>query len=815
MVKRIFWSVAAISVTATLVGGAWTCQTLRASLPQLAGERRVEGLSAPVHVERDHLGIPTIRGATRADVARATGFLHAQDRFFQMDLLRRRAAGELAALVGPPAVNADRAIRLHRLRSVASEAVALLEQADRTVLEAYVAGVNVGLAALGAKPFEYYLLRQEPEPWRAEDSLLVVLTMFVTLQDSSGAYESTLGTMRDLLPAAMLAFLAPRGTEWDTPVIGEAFEVPAIPGPQVYDPRTRRVQLPTRIVSRARTLPDEENDRRAGREWHTPDSGAREAAALGSNNFAVAGSLTADGSAIVANDMHLAINVPNTWYRAAVEWGKGGNEHQVIGVTLPGMPAVVVGSNTRVAWGFTNSYGDWGDLVELDLDPTDPGRYRTPDGFRPFERHDEIIRAAGAPDEHLQVDWTIWGPVLGRNHRGRLRAHRWVAHDAGMLASGVAPLETARTVDEAMDEANGAGTPAQNMVVVDRDGRIGWTVYGSIPRRFGMDGSLPSSWADGTRGWSGWLDDHEYPRIVDPPGGRLWTANARVVDGEMLARIGDGSYEVGSRARIIRDRLLSRERFTPRDLLSVQLDTQATFLERWRDLVLRTLTPDAVRGHSQRARFREVVDRDWTGEASPDSAGYRLTRAFRDRASEWVFAFVLADCYDSDEGFNYTRERKREGPLWKIVTEEPLHLLDPRFASWDEFLAAVVDDIVSDMARDWPGDLGERRWSEVNVTAYRHPLSAAVPFIGRWLDMPARALPGDLYTPRVASGAVGASERMVVAPGKEADGIMETPVGQSGHPLSAHYGDSHDAWVRGEPTPFLPGPALHVLELTP
>src|SRR5262245_10270010 len=211
---------------ATLAGAIWARAEIRGSLPAIDGTHEMPGLSAPVRVERDHLGIPTIHGATRDDVARALGFLHAQDRFFQMDLARRRAAGELAELVGVRAIVLDREIRIHRFRTIARRAVDLLTPANRRVIDAYTAGVNSGLSTLGEVPFEYLLLRQTPRPWRPEDCFLVVLSMFVTLQDTDGSYESTLGTMHDVLPEAMFAFLAPKGTEWDTPVMGEAFSTP-------------------------------------------------------------------------------------------------------------------------------------------------------------------------------------------------------------------------------------------------------------------------------------------------------------------------------------------------------------------------------------------------------------------------------------------------------------------------------------------------------------------------------------------------------------------------------------------------------------
>jgi penicillin amidase len=834
---RVAILVMAALLLVAAVGAMWVRGQLHGSLPQLDGERPLPGLSAPLEVTRDGLGMPTVRGVTRVDVARATGFLHAQDRFFQMDLSRRRAAGELAALVGPRAVPLDREIRIHRFRAEARRAVSLLSAHDRTLLEAYTQGVNTGLQSMSTPPFEYLLLRQSALPWVPEDSLLVVLSMFVTLQDSNGEYEATLATMRDILPPAMVAFLTPRGSEWDAPLVGDAFEPPPIPGADVYNLRAMRGRRRPRppLGPSALGLDPSAFGHGLSAVGHVPsaldlspwaarlDNSVRNAPAVGSNNFAVAGRLTADGGALVANDMHLSIRVPNTWYRASLEWsdpsGSAG-PNQITGVTLPGVPAVVVGSNTYVAWGFTNTYADWSDIVLLDVDPDQPDNYLTPDGWRAFEEHDEVIEVAGQSSEHQLVRWTMWGPVLEPDHQGQPRAYRWVAHSAERLAASLTPLESARTIDEAFDDGNGVGTPGQNLVVADRSGRVGWSIYGSIPRRRGFDGQTPASWSDGSRVWDGWLEDSEYPRIVDPPDGRVWTANARVVDGEMLATLGDGSYEIGSRATIIRERLAARDLFTAADLLDIQLDTSAAFLSRWRGLLLRTLTVDAIGGESERAAFRDIVANGWSGQAAADSAAYRLTREFREIVSQRVIAFVLSECYEADRAFNYTTVRRRDTPIWMLVTERPQHLLDPRYATWTEMLVDAIDTTIERAMRDRrgdlrSGDLRDRVWSEYNVTAYQHPLSGAVPFLDRWLDMPATDLPGDLYSPRVQSGAQGASQRMVVSPGHEADGIMQMPTGQSGHPLSPFYANSHDAWLSGEPTPFLPGPAVHTLTLTP
>jgi len=830
--RRWWKAVLAIGLVAVLAGagaGVWARAQFLGSLPQLAGTLRVEGLSAPVIVTRDALGIPTIRGASREDVARATGFVHAQDRFFQMDLSRRRAAGELSGLVGARALAADRPIRMHRFRAEAQRALATMDPHWKAILTAYAAGVNSGLKQLRTVPFEYLVLRQDPQPWLVEDSLLVVLSMFITLQDPEGAYESTLGTMHDVLPEAMANFMAPIGTEWDSPIIGSTLEVPAIPGPDVYDLRSRRKGKtpkapppPGMLPNRVRPIEQEASTRGSGTDWLAsvglpyPAASDWEPAfdrdgAIGSNSWAISGRLTSDGRALLANDMHLTIRVPNTWYRASLEWqdGPNGDPQRVVGVTLPGVPAVVVGSNTHVAWGFTNSQGDWSDIVLLEIDPSNSNRYRTPHGWREFERYDEMIPVAGEEPRQQSIRWTIWGPVLDPDHKGRLRALRWVAHDATRLGMSIRALESARTVEEAFDAVNGLGVPGQNFVAADESGRIGWTIYGAIARRSGFDGRVPVSWADGKTGWSGWLARDEYPRVLDPESGRIWTANARVVDGEMLARIGDGNYEVGSRARIIRERLAAKSQFTTDDLLRIQLDTSAEFLTRWRTLMLHSLKTVT---DQPRIRLREIVERDWDGTASPGSAGYRLTRMFREEVSEAVMEFVLIECVEADPLFDYRNVRRREGPIWKLVSEKPMHLLDPHYSSWDELLLNAATDVVVRAERQ--GGLAEP-WSTWNVTAYRHPLSSGLPLVGRWLDMPLQPLPGDLYTPNMHWNASASSQRMVVSPGRESEAIMHMPTGQSGHPLSPFYANSHPAWVNGEATPFLPGPTVHTLTMTP
>jgi penicillin amidase len=394
LLRRLAFAFAAVIGLVLLGAGAgwiWLQSRLQASLPQLDGTKAIAGLSAAVEIERDDLGVPTIHAVSRIDAVRALGFLHAQDRFFQMDLLRRQGAAELAEIFGSVAAQSDRQRRIHRFRDVARRVVAQLPADDRALLSAYSEGANAGLSALAAKPFEYLVLRTDPAPWQPEDSILVFYAMFFELHDEMGRGESNLGYLHDTLPSEMFHFISPAGTDWDAPLVGETFEQPPVPAPNVIDLRTRRAAVP----KTTRLQPEIET----------------QIAAAGSNNWAVAAAHSADGHAWLANDIHITLGVPNIIYRASViRPDEMGGTVRITGGTLPGAPFVVVGSNGHVAWGLTNAYGDWTDLVVLETDSKDAEMYRTPEGWRRFEHVRERIRIKGSEDQSLDIRQTIWGP---------------------------------------------------------------------------------------------------------------------------------------------------------------------------------------------------------------------------------------------------------------------------------------------------------------------------------------------------------------------------------------------------------------------
>ena len=815
--RALAWLAGAL-VLAIVLGALWLHHRVASSLPEVRGERAVAGLSAAVAIERDALGVPTIRAATRLDAARALGFLHAQDRFFQMDLMRRTGAGELAELFGPAAAKLDEGVRVHRFRSLAERALAGVPPAQRALLAAYAAGVNAGLRALGDKPFEYILLRTEPRPWKPEDCFLVVYAMYLDLNDGRGSVEHDLGTIHDLLPQPLFDFIAASGTEEDAPLVGAAIPTPPIPGPEVFDLRTHHV-APVASGEPAMPMAALRHDATelsfAGWRMDETVGGDEVYGRAGSSTMAVSGVHTADGHALLANDMHLGFRVPNVWYYASWTWhAADGTERRATGVTLPGAPILAAGSTGHVAWGFSNAFADVDDLIDLELDPRDPEVYRTPAGPRRLAHVKEHIRVKGQPDDILDIAETIWGPVIERDAQGHARrAIAWTAQSPEATNMDLGDLEEAKNIDEAIEIAHRAGIPAQNFTVVDDSGRIGWTIVGRLPNRVGWSGRLPSSWADGSHRWDGWLPASEVPKIVDPPSGRIWTANNRLVDGVMLARLGDGSYDLGSRASQLRDDLSHLERATPKDLLAVQLDDRALHLARWHDLLLHMLTPAAIQADPRRGELKRLLATTWTGHASVDSFAYRFTRQFHDSLDHQVFT-GLTGIISSPHRVFFQPERQFEGPLWRLVTEKPVHLLDPAYKSWDDFLLATADRELAKLRALGPR-LSDRTWGERNQPVFQHLMSPALGPLGRWLNTPSQPQAGDVDMPRVISLFFGASERMVVSPGHEDAGIFHMPLGESGHPLSPHYRDGHAAWVEGRPTPFLPGAPVDVLRLVP
>jgi penicillin G amidase len=801
------WKLVAIALAVLVLAPlALVYGALRASLPEVDGEFPVSGVSAPVSIERDKLGVPTITASNRSDLAYATGFVHGQDRFFEMDLSRRLAAGELSELVGKIAIEQDESARLFRFRAVAREVLRQAKPEERALMEAYARGVNDGLNSLASRPWEYWALRVRPQPWLPEDSILVIHSMWWQLQ-YLGFHREILrqevnaslgGPVCDSGWKCALSFFYPARTQWDAPAVGpeEPYVARDIPPPDVIDVRHATAATATTGPGRVANAP------------------APDAADIGSNNLGLAGRLTSTGAALVANDMHLTQRVPIVWYRARMRIaGSGGAPAlDLTGATLPGAPVLVVGSNTHIAWGFTNSYGKWLDVTLVPCTAVTDTSLQNGSVTVPLQVKWEQIDVNGGPGVRLPVRSGPAGLLLEAHpEHGQCWFGDWLAQVPEATNVHLLELENARTTQEALALAPDIGIPHQNTIVGDSEGHIGWTIFGRIPTDEGPHRS---------GGRSPWTDQDSHPRSFDPTSGRLWSANARVTSdtaqegaiGGDIATLGS-EYDLGARARQVRDDLSALNApATPADILRVQLDDRAVFLTRWRDLLLEVLDDEALRNNPARAELRKLAA-SWDARADASSVGYRIVRAWHDRTESAAWSMILGGLHIRLDG-SFSVPSQFEAALWQLVRQQPMHLLAAAYPGWREFLLAQADATMTTLQRSC-SRLDTCTWGRRNRISIRHPLSPALPFLAWLLDMPTVELPGDNDMPRVQGNTFGASERFAVSPGHEAEGYFHMPGGQSGHPLSPYYRAGFMEWARGEPLPFLPGASEHRATLRP
>ncbi len=780
--------------------------TLSASLPALDGNLEAAGLERPVQVERDSLGVPTIRGENRKDIAYATGFVHAQDRFFQMDTLRRRAAGELSELFGQATLPADREARVHRFVVRAENEFNAFPKEEKELLQAYSDGANLGLRQLKAKPFEYYLLGVEPRRWRPQDCILVVYAMALDLQEKPGHVELALDALKRTLPQKAFEFFAPRISSWDAPLDGSecSYQAPP-PTENDFDLRTAKNQLP-QGTKEDFGIPKPDL---SGRDLFETRS------ASGSNCWVVAAPKTHSGVPILANDPHMELRVPNIWYRIAFSWSLSASEpaNYVCGVSIPGTPPVVIGSNGHVVWGLTFPYIDADDVVLVETKADDSNLYRTPQGWRPFENCSESIRIRGKDLEIFKFQTTTWGPIISRMADGTLQALHQIIDQNGTINLNRLQLETARTAEEALAIAKVSGIPNLNFFVADTSGKIGWTIMGPIPHRAGFDGRLPVSWSDGSHRWDGWYAADEYPECCGANIDSIWNANNRMVGGTELAKLGDGGYDRGARARQIRDDLRQLRSATQKDMLDIQLDDRALFLERWHNQLLSVLSNPGALSNRERLEFRRRLG-GWSGRADAGSIAYRLVKEYREEVASRVFEPISEAAKNIYPGFSYDF-LKFEDPLWRMIELQPVNLLARKYENWNALFLSAVDSVIQKIKAQKDG-YARYTVGDKNATRIQHPMGAAIPQLGPWLNMPVDRLPGDRFDmPRIQAPTFGSSLRMAVSPGQEKEGYLIMACGQSGNPLSPHYRDCHEAWVTNSRTPFLPGVAAHKILLRP
>ena len=795
-IGRWFFRLLATLVLLALIAACVGYVAVRGSKPQLDGQATGHGLTALVTVTRDSIGVPTITGQSRTDVAFATGFLHGQERFFQMDLYRRVAAGELAEVVGPAALPVDKQHRFHRLRARAELAYKALSDEDRQLLDRYAAGVNAGLDSLTTRPPDYLLTFTKPRPWSPVDSLLVIWAFYFDLQGDLETRKWELGWLKDHATAEQLSFLLPEATGWDAPLDGPS------PAPDLKVP----AQAPDWWNKPAETPPTKAT-------WRDSDKDELP----GSNNWVIAGSRVKGGHALVANDMHLGLRLPPVWYRLMLVYPDGqGGQTKIVGVGVPGMPLIAAGSNGHVGWGLTNAAGDWLDIIRLDQDSSHPNMVRLGEDWVGPTVADETILVKGAAPEKMLIRETPMGPI--REVNGQSYAIHWLAHDPNAANIGMIKLETATSVEAALDIAANGSLPELNFVAGDDQGHIGWTIAGLMPDRGAPASSAayPLEPDQVSASWRQLLAPSAHPRIIDPANGQLQTANSRQLMGEGNNQIGDGGFDLGARSRQIRDDLLGLGNQTDVPAsYNVELDDRALFMTLWRDRALAVLDQAATADHPDRAEFKRLLTESWDGHASTESVGYRLSRGFLYSLYDECFVGLNDKLATVGEKATYrTVTRRWPVVMLKLLDAQPAAWLPAGRKDWHDVQLAAIDKTIA-LLTGGGHKLADSSWGERNTAAIAHPFAKFAPLMKDSLSAPPDHLRGDSEMPRVAAPDFGQSERLVVSPGKEEEGLFNLPGGQSGHPMSPYFLAEYENWVQGKPEPLLPGVPKYGLVLTP
>ncbi|WP_192022223.1 penicillin acylase family protein [Shewanella sp. WPAGA9] len=752
--------------------------TLRLSMPSLSATVVSDDISAPLTIERDTLGTAIITASNRKDAAYALGYAHSQDRFFQMDLLRRNAAGELAEIFGKAALKLDKNKRFHQLRMRAQNIFEQLPQQDKAMLSAYTQGVNHALAEQTVRSFEYLLTQSSPREWHETDSLLVIYSMYLDLQGNTIKRDMALTQLQQAFGNEMVDFLIQPSHHQaaldDSQIPLYQGDIPALEDDILLSAITQAIEEPVEV---------------------------------GSNNWAVTGQLTDSGRAMLSDDMHLSFAVPIIWYRAQLNYQTSAaqdsaksnppvsdkSSHQITGVSLPGAPAIVVGSNGKLAWGFTNSYIDTADWIEISPDTAIDIEYE------PIE----------LPND--QVNYTIqvseFGPV--KTVAGVNYALSWVGHADYAVNMALLSLETAETVEQASALATEIGIPAQNMLLADNQGNAGWTIAGAVPARDNPSNTAQSPSNFQSSKWQ--LQQAVMPEVINPDNQRIWTANSRVLSSEEQLRFGDGGYALGARGVQIRDRLLASSNFSEADFYQLQLDNEALFLAPWQQYLLQILSEYPV----EYAEDIKLIA-NWGHCACADSVGYTLVRHFRTALIDQTFAPIETELKERESGLSVIK-RYLETPMWQIIEQQPASWLPKAQPHWQAFALSAYNDAKQALFAKYSKHqkLSDLRWGKVNQLLIQHPFSKQIPQLSRWLDMPSVDGFGDSFMPAVQGKSFGASQRFIVQPGAEQDAIMTIPGGQSGHPLSPYYRSGYQQYVTHQNTPLLPTEIEHTLMIEP
>ncbi len=632
------------------------------------------------------------------------GYVTAQDRLWQMDLLRRISAGELAEVLGPGMIAVDRDSRTLGIRRAAIAAAAQMNAADRAWVEAYGRGVNAFVESHRSNlPAEFQILRYQPRPWEPADSLLVAMAMFRSLT-----------------------------TTWKDEIMKNALLERATP---------EQVQSLLPVRSGRETSP-------------------------GSNAWAVSGAHTRSGKPLFANDPHLEYSIPCIWYTVHLKTP----DLNVIGVSVPGLPGVIIGHNGRIAWGATNLQFDVQDLFLA---------------AKPERIEREIIHVRGQPDVELPVAFTRYGPVVAEV-RGQKAGLRWAAADPALWQFPFLELDRARNWEEFRGALSRYGGPAQNWVYADVEGNIGYQAAGKLPIRKGFDGSVPVP-EDGGFDWAGYIPFDELPRVYNPASGIIVTANQNPFPADYPYTV-SGNFASHFRSNRIRELLDQGGRFEPADFLRIQTDVYSAFGHEFARALLEAIDR---RKPSNPELLPVVADlRGWdghfrTGQSTPVLVAIAYSRFLRH----------LVEGAAGERGLVYASQMSTAFVEQVLATRPPGWTQD-----FDELLLRSLTQSIQEIKATTPP--GGATWGRYLETTIAHPVGHRIPILWQWFDIGPFAQSGTTTTVKQTTKRLGPSMRLIVDLADLDRSLHNLTTGQSGQPFSRHYKDQWPAYYEGRSFPL-------------
>lgn len=778
--KRLYLFILIVLLLTMVGSGLWLRWRTRASLPILDGQILAPELSARVEVLRDARGVPHIRAQSIDDALFAQGYVTAQDRLWQMDLSRRKAEGELSEVFGDRTLRLDIESRTLGLPRVAERALADLLPDERRHLESYTRGVNAFIEGHRDRlPLEFFMIRYQPRPWREVDSMAVALNLATELSQTW-----TTDLMREHIAAKL-------GKELFSDVFPDhsALDVPV-------------ADVPPRASGGARTRSPEllihafdSGDCR----WSIADCRLSQSkivdpqlsmAGAGSNNWVVNGSHTKTGKPLLANDPHLSHSVPSVWYMIHLE----ALDLNVSGVSLPGLPLVVIGHNQRIAWGMTNTAPDVQDLYSESFNLSDPNKYLHNGVWVDAEVRDEVIKVHNQRDLRLTVKTTRHGPVI--SHEGnRDLALQWTALQPHAVRFPFLKIDRAQNWPQFTDALRDFTGPMQNFVYADVDGNIGFYAAGWVPIRASDDGTFPSIGSTDDHDWTGYIPFESLPHAYNPPGGIIATANGRVVPDDYPYFI-THNWDASFRTARIFQLLESKNSLTVPDMLRIQTDIH-TLQDEW--LAKQLLAASHTRPPaSADAQYALTLLANWEGEARADSAATLVSEVTRHALLDRIVQPKLGDDLS---GYRWPMSTIF---LQNVLEHQWTRWLPPGDADFNATLMASLEDAVQRI----PALVGSRRhdawqWGKTIPLTFQHRLSNNIPLFGRFLNIGPVPQAGTGSTVKQTTPTLGPSMRMVVDFSNFDASVENITMGESGEFLSPYYKDQFDAWYNGRSFPML------------